>query len=176
MNHDPLISHHHKLVAKIGLSIGVLSCAALLVTLKFITNEGGESYSAIILSKTLTREQLGPAMLVAGLVLATISGLITWILTLYSTFRVAGPLYRFTRNLKLATENVSPVELITIRKDDTMHDQAKAIKQAICGLRDHYATMKDATHEASSALAAGDAAQYADAVAHLRSLDEKIHI
>ncbi|MHB1620218.1 MAG: hypothetical protein ACYCTY_09605 [Sulfuricella sp.] len=176
MNHDPLISHHHKLVAKIGLSVGVLSCAVLLITLKFITNDVGESYSADILSKTLTREQLGPAMLVAGLVLATISGLMTWIITLYSTFRVAGPLYRFTRNLKLATENASPVELVAIRKDDTMHEQAKAIKQAIFGLSDHYAAMKDATREASSALAAGDAAQYADAVAHLRRLDEKIHI
>lgn len=181
MSHELLDSHHlslqhRKLVAKTCLSVSVASFIILLIMLMFITNDAGESYGAIVYSHSLTSQQLRPAMLVAGLVLVTITGLVTWFIALYSSFRIAGPLYRFTQNFKLATANASSREILPIREGDSIQDQAKAVKQAITGLHDHYAAIKNAAQEASSALAAGDAARYTDAVARLRSLDEKAHI
>ena len=180
MNHEVLDSHHlnsqhRKRVAKIALLVSIASCATLLITLMFISNDAGESYGAIIYSNSLTRQQLGPAMMIAALVLVTITGLVTWFIALYSSFRIAGPLYRFTQNFKLATSNSSSVEILPIREGDAFQEQAKAVKQAITGLHEHYAAVKNATREVSSALAAGDAALYTDAVARLRSLDEKAH-
>lgn len=181
MNHELLDSHqlnsqHLKLVAKIALLVSAASCVVLLIMLMFITNDAGESYGAIVYSHSLTNQRLEPAMLVAALVLVTFTGIITWVIALYKSFRVAGPLYRFTQNFKLATANASSVEILPIRESDDIQNQAKAVKQAIIGLRDHYAAIKDATREASSALAAGDAARYTNAVALLGTLDEKTHI
>lgn len=171
-----LKSQHRKLVARIGLLVSVASCAILLATLMLITDDAGERYSAIIYSHSLTRYQLGPAMLFAALVLVAIAGFATWFVALYSSFRIAGPLYRFTQNFKVATANISSAKILPIRKGDAVQDQATAVMQAIAGLRDHYAAMKDAAQEASSALAAGDDARYTDAMTRLRSLDEKARI
>lgn len=181
MNHELLDSyhinlHHRKLVAKIALSVSAISCIILLITLTLITNDAGESYGAIISSHALTRQQLKPAMLVAALILITFTGLITWLITLYSSFRLAGPLYRFTQHFKLATINPSAMEMIPIRKGDALQEQAKTVKQAFDNLHDHYSAMKEITHEASSALTAGDSARYSKAVARLKHLDEKAHI
>lgn len=167
---------HLKLAAKIALSVSAASFVVLLITLVFITDEAGESYGAIVYSHTLTHQQLKPAMMVAALALMTFTGFVTWIIALYKSFRVAGPLYRFTQNFRLATENTSSMEILPIREGDDIQNQAKAVKQAITGLHDHYTAMKDATQEISSALAAGDAARYANAVARLRSKDEKARI
>ena len=181
MNHELLDEHrlnsqHHRLVAKISLSVSAASCIILLITLTFITNDAGESYGAIVYSHTLTYQQLKPAMLIAALALITISGFVTWFIALYSSFRIAGPLYRFTQNFKLAIANASSMEILPIRKGDALQDQSIAVKQAITGLRDHYADVKDVAYDASFALDECDAARYADAVARIRSLDEKARI
>lgn len=175
MVHQPMIFFHFKLVAKISLAVGTLAVLALLAVLTLITGDTGESYGAIIRSHSLTRQHLGAAMLVAGLLLVAITGFITWLIVLYSSFRVAGPLYRFLQNLKLASASDS-TELIELRKGDALSKQSACIKQAVSTLRQHYAEMKIAADEASSALAAGNAARYADAIARLKELDGKVRV
>ena len=171
-----LYSQHGRFVAKIALSVSAVSFIILLIALAFITNDAGESYGDIIYSHALTRQQLKPAMLIAALVLVIITGFVTWLIALYTSFRFAGPLYRFTQHFKLATVNPSAMEIIPLRESDALQNHAKAVKEALSGLHDHYAAMKDAAHDASSALTAGDAARYNKAVAHLRQLDEKARI
>jgi hypothetical protein len=175
MPHEPMIFLHLKLVAKISLAVGALAALALLTVLTLITGDSGEFYGDIIRSHSLTRQHLGAAMLVAGLVLVAITGFITWLIVWYSTFRVAGPLYRFSQNLKLASVSDS-VELIDLRKGDALAPQAEGIKQAVTTLRAHYAEVKIASGQAAAALAAGDAAHYAEAIARLKGLDEKIRV
>jgi hypothetical protein len=173
--HKPLTLFHFKLVAKVSLAVGSLAVLALLAVLTLITGDSGQSYGAIIESHSLTRQHLGAAMLIAGLLLVAITGFITWLIALYSTFRVNGPLYRFAQNLKLAGAS-DTVALIELRKGDALAKQADGIKQAVSTLRQHYAGMKIASDQASSALVAGNAAQYADAIARLKELDEKARV
>lgn len=164
--------YHLKLVAKVGLMTGALASLILLITLTLITDKAGDSYGYIIQSHALTRQYLGPAMVIAGLVLVSFSGLLTWIISLYSSFRVAGPLYRFSRNFKQAMISDS-AELTGIRKGDCLQEQVQAIKQAVLALRDQRRAIRDATEEAVDALEAGDAARYMTAAARLKGLDEK---
>ena len=64
----------------------------------------GVSYLQNVQSLAMTHRQLPMVMLAGGLTLAAGTGLTTWLITLYSSFRVAGPLYRFSRNLELGIE------------------------------------------------------------------------
>ena len=166
---------HLKMVAKIGLITGVIACIVLLAILLLITDSAGDSYGHIIQSHALTRQHLGLAMLVGGMVLVSFSGLLTWVIALYSSFRVAGPLYRFSQNFMQVTLNDS-AELIGIRKEDYLQEQADAIKKAVLVLHEQHRTMKNAAQEASTALEAGDAERYTVAVMRLRGLDEKYRI
>ncbi len=173
MTNEPMVFFHLKLVAKISLAVGALAVLVLLAVLTLITGDSGESYGAIIRSHNLTRQGLGAAMLVAGLLLVAITGLITWFIVLYSSFRVAGPLYRFSQNLKLARTSDTSA-LLELRQGDALPQQAADIKQAVSTLRQHHAAVKIAAADAGSALVAGDAAQYAAAIARLNVLDEKV--
>lgn len=175
MAHEPMIYFHLKLVAKISLAVGAAAVLVLLAALTLITGDTGESYGAIIRSQSLTRQQLGPAMLVGGLLLVAVAGFITWLIALYTSFRVAGPLYRLAENLKLARASNS-IELIGLRKGDALFKQADGINHAVSNLRQHYGDLKIAADAASSALVAGDAARYADATARLKELDEKVRV
>lgn len=172
---EPIIFLHLKLVAKISLAVGALAILVLIVVLTLITGDSGESYGAIIRSHSLTRQHLGSAMLVAGLLLVAITGFITWLIVLYSKFRVDGPLYRFSQNLKLAIAS-DTIELIELRKGDAMSKHAAAIKQAVSTMRQHHAEIRIAAAAAASALTEGNAAQYADAIARLRVLDAKVNV
>lgn len=175
MRHEPLIFLHLKLVAKIGVAVATLAALALVTVVLLITNGAGDSYDAIIRSNSLTRQHLGMAMLVAGLALVVVAGLITWLIVLYTSFRVAGPLYRFSQNLKLANTR-DAVELTALRKGDALTAQAAGIQQAVATLRQHQADLEAAAKDAASALSAGRAGQYADALARLKMLDDKVRL
>lgn len=173
MRSEPLIFFHLKLVGKISLGVGTVAVLSLLFSLALVSGDNGDSYAEIIRSNSVTRGHLATVMLLIGLMLVAIAGVITWLIALYSSFRVAGPLYRFSKNLKLASSsNYAP--LIELRKGDSLMEQAEHIKDAVATLRDHYAEVEAAAADASSALASGDAAAYAVAVARLKALDENV--
>jgi uncharacterized Zn finger protein len=96
-------------------------------------------------------------------------------IVLYSSFRIVGPLYRFTQNLKLASTSDSAT-LINLRKGDTLHAQEENIKLAVASLREHYAAVETVSRQASAALEQRDAAAYADAIRRLKALDEKVRV
>jgi hypothetical protein len=171
----PLVLFHLKLVAKISLAVGALSVLVLLVVLTVITGPTGQSYGAIIRAHSLTRQHLGAAMLVAGLLLVALTGLITWLIVFYSSFRVAGPLYRFTQNLKLVRGGDVDAPRAT-RRGDVFARQAQHIDQAIAGVRAQHASLHAGIAALAAALAAGDAVQYADALARLNDIDAKVQL
>ena len=175
MRHEPLIFFHLKLVAKVGVAVAALAALVLGVVVWLITNGAGDSYQAVIRSNSLTRQHLGMAMLLAGLLLVAITGLITWLIVLYTSFRVAGPLYRFSQNLKFA-DSMEAGELTKLRKGDALLAQAAGIQQAVAMLRQHRADLKAAALDAANALATGRAEQYADALARLKLLDDKVRL
>lgn len=175
MTPEPLIFFHLKLVAKISLVIGAIALVALVIALTMVTDQSGDSYSAIVQVQHLKSENLGTVMLIAGLVLVSITGLVTWLIALYSSFRIAGPLYRFSQNLRLAAVNESAT-MIELREGDSLRTEAEMIKQTLLTLRAHHNAVSSAASQASDALAAGDESGYAQSVARLRMLDEKVRI
>lgn len=175
MKSQPLIFFHLKLVAKISLAIGAIALAALLIALTLITDQRGDSYSAIVQFQNLKSENLGKVMLLAGLVLISLTGLVTWLIALYSSFRIAGPLYRFSKNLELAAEDESAA-LIDLRTGDSLRQEAEMLKRTVQEVRAYQGALSAATGQAADALAAGDADGYAQALARLRMLDEKIRL
>lgn len=166
---------HVRLVAKISLGVGAVAVLSLLISVLLVSGDAGDSYSEIIRSNSITRANLGKVMLMIGLVLVAIAGVITWLIGLYSSFRIAGPLYRFSQNLKLASASDS-ARLIDLRNDDSLVEQAENIKQAVAILREHHAALEQVSHEAAIALEKHDAAAYAAAVARLKLLDEKVRV
>lgn len=171
----PPIFFHLKLVARISLALGVIAALVLLAMLNLITGESGESYGAIIRSHSLTRRHLGAAMLAAGLLLLAFTALVTCLIVLYSSFRVAGPLYRFGQNLQLASAS-DHTALVELRRADPLSAHADGVKQAVAAVRAHYAGMNGACARAAQALAAGDACAYAEAVARLKQADAHVRL
>lgn len=173
MKHEPLIFFHLKLVAKISLALGAIAMIALVIALTMVTDQSGETYSAIVQVQHLKSENLGKVMLVAGLLLLAITGLVTWLIALYSSFRIAGPLYRFSQNLRLAAADES-APLIDLREGDSLRTESEMIKQTVAAVRAHHAEVAAAARQACDAIASGDEAGYARSVAQLRTLDEKV--
>lgn len=175
MKHEPLIFFHLKLVAKICLAIGTIATIALLIALTMVTDQSGDTYSAVVQVQYLKSENLGKVMLLAGLVLVAMTSFTTWLITLYSSFRIAGPLYRLSKNFQSATmdESATPIDL---REGDALRQEAEIVKQALLTLRAYHAAVTTASQQAADAMAAGDEAGYAQAVASLRMLDEKVRI
>lgn len=172
MRNQPLIFLHLRLVAKISLGVGAVAVLSLLLSLLLISGDAGDSYAEIIRTNSITRAHLDKVMLMTGLVLIALAGVITWGITLYSSFRIAGPLYRFSQNLKLASAS-DFARLIDLRNDDSLVEQAKSIKQAVDALREHHVALEQASQAALNALQKNDAAAYAEALARLKLLDEK---
>jgi hypothetical protein len=173
MRSEPLIFVHLKLVAKISLAVGSVAVLSLLGALTILGPSGADSYAAMVRSNALTAEHLGTIMLLTGLVLVAITGVVTWLIALYSSFRIAGPLYRLSQNLKLASAGNS-APLIKLRRGDTMNHQARRIEDSVEKLRMHYAAVEQLAQDAHAALDRGDADAYADAAAHLKALDDKV--
>lgn len=175
LSHSPPIFFHLKLVAKVSLAVGALAALVLLAVLTLITGATGETYGDIIRLHSLTRQQLGPAMLVAGLLLVAVTGAVTCLIVYYTSFRVAGPLYRFSQNLKLARTDGQAVPL-ALRRGDALGQQALAIEQALGAVRAHGAALALAGAAAAAALAADDAPAYAAALARLKGLGEEVRL
>lgn len=166
---------HLKFVAKIALAAGAIAVICLVVSLSFLATPQGDSYQNIVRTNSITREEMGPLMLLAGLVLVTMVGVLTWLIALYSSFRIAGPLYRFSQNFKTAVAS-NLKGLIDLRAGDSLRRQEAAIKQAVAASSEHYAAIANAVQSAERAIQNGDAAGYATACQQLRTLDGKVRI
>lgn len=175
MSQVPLIFFHLRLIAKISLAVAALAALALCALLALIGADAGDSYGAVIRSRSLTREYLDVAILVAGLMLIAATAIVTWLIVLYSSHRIAGPLYRFSQNLKLAIASDS-MQLIDLRQGDSLVQQAAGVKLAVSTLREHYLAVKTASDQAFAALGAGNAEHYVEAIARLNALDDKVRI
>lgn len=171
----PLIFLHLKLVAKVGLCLSVLSVLTICAVLLVLGGASGESYEALVRSNSQMRQHLNEAMLLGGLALVAVTGLVTWLIVLYSSFRIAGPLFRLSQNLKLANESDS-LKLIDLRQGDALNKQADDIKQAVSALRQHRVEITQRVDEALLALEAGHGTHYAEAIARLKVLDEKVRL
>lgn len=127
-----------RVTAKIAISISLLSALVLVFILQFLLIDQSEkNYLETIVSLSQSQQQLTIAMAVGGALVITAAGLLTWLFTLYFSHRIAGPVYRFTRNLELEIEK-GPVPTVAIRKEDSLQAVSRKLSDAVNRLSQYY--------------------------------------
>lgn len=153
-------------VAKIALIIAAVSCLGAVLVLHFITGSSGENYAEVARYFSLSRKSIGPTLLVAGLILISFASIITWLIALYTSFYIAGPLFRFSRNFETLIKH-GPTSLIPTRKTDNLKQEEQQIKLSVARLQRHYSEIRTMAEQALAQLDS----QPASAVARLKELD-----
>lgn len=168
---------HFKLVGKIALAVAAAAALGMPVLLRFVTDAGGLSYGAIIGSRIRVEEQLAPTLWFFGLLLVALSAVATWLFALYGSFRVAGPLHRFGRNLDAALAD-APGQPAPIRRRDVLQAESGRLLAAVTRLGGHYGQLHEAVEALGAALAAEprDAARIDAAMAQLRQADDDVRL
>lgn len=168
-----LLIFNFKLVGKIALVGAALSFGVLLAVLLFVSDAAGESYWHVVRSHSVTRQSLGPSLVLAGCLLVAAVAIVTWLFSLYASFRIAGPLYRFARNMEQLI-GTGPARLVPIRQDDQLQGEARQFHEAAERLEGHYREVSAAADRALAAVDAAEAGELAQAVATLQELDGRV--
>lgn len=158
-------------VAKIALIIAAVSCLGAVLVLHFITGSSGENYAEVARYFSLSRKSIGPTLLVAGLILASFASIITWLIALYTSFYIAGPLFRFSRNFESLIEQ-GPISPVPTRKTDRLKQEEQQIKRSVIKLQQHYGEMRAAAEEALAHLDS----QPASSIAKLKEIDREARL
>lgn len=166
-----------RLVAKIALSVAAASFAGLLLVLFIVTDDRGVSYGALIGAIDLTREQLKPALLIFGLLMVVFAGITAWVFSLYTSFRVAGPLYRISRSLETSIDR-GPVTPVPIRETDQLQHEWRQFEASVAALRDQHATLWRALEDCEAALRAHAESPIspARAIAALKQAEQRVQL
>ena len=117
-------------------------------------------------------------MLVFGLAMASFVGILTWLFSLYASFRIAGPLFRISRNLEqqIKHESIMPVP---IRATDSLQREWTAFDASIAALRAQDEELRQALSEVEAALtndAQADPAALVLAIARLKRVEQHVHL
>ncbi|MBF0283238.1 MAG: hypothetical protein HQL51_02135 [Magnetococcales bacterium] len=147
----PPMVHRLRRVGRIALLVGMVALIALVGMLLLVASGRGEDYAAVIGNVSLSRRQLGPAMVLTGLIIVALGGVITWSIALYSTLRVAGPLFRFTKDLDRMIAD-GPLPPAKNREDDDLHKARHELAQAAGALQEHYDQISELTDLAAAQL------------------------
>jgi hypothetical protein len=166
--------YYLKIIGIVAFVVGILSFATLLLLLAFISENSGSAYWDIVKSGSITRQSLGPGMLLAGLFLVSAAAAITWLISLYASFRIAGPLFRFSRNMEMLIES-GAVTPLSIRKEDQLQAEAQQFAQSVESLQGHYQEIGAATDYALAQIDTGGQ-DLTQSLAKLREMDRRAHL
>ncbi|MDH4235292.1 MAG: hypothetical protein OEV15_09205 [Gallionella sp.] len=157
-----------RLVSRITLIVSAMFCVCILLVLAFISRNSGTTYDAAINSLSMSLRNLGPALLITSLLLMFFSIVVTRMISHRTSLRIAGPLYRFARNIEAFIEHglVAPVPT---RQDDQLKPEKLQIERSIAKLQAHYDALRTATETALTQI---DSQQNpAAAIARLKDID-----
>ena len=167
------VSMHLQLVGKVALITSVVAALVLVFVIFFVSGEGGESYFEALQSHSITQNNLGTGMLVASLFLVGFVALVTWVVALYASFRIAGPLFRFCRDLELSPISDRP---IGIRKGDYLQDVSQELLDTVAMLRSHYKELEAVAGQTADAYQDANQEKIADLLSQLKELEERVHV
>ena len=144
---------------------------ALGMAARRLQREVTESFITMIQTLSASRAQLPGLMAVGGLLLVLGTALTTWLIALYSSFRVAGPLYRFCIDLEHGIRE-GQVPRIRVRASDAAQDDARYLEETVSGLYRHQDEIAGTAEEALRHLCDGSADAAAAAGQRLRRLTD----
>lgn len=168
-----------RMVAKISLSVAVASFLGLLLVLILVSDDKARGYRQSISAFVLTREHLDSAMLVFGLALISFAGSIAWLFSIYASFRIAGPLYRISRNLELLIDDglAAPQP---IRHTDSLQQEWREFEASSQDLRAQHDKLRQALGEVEKALAPNSETEgstdLATGIARLKKVEQLVHL
>lgn len=179
-HHNPIqrdkcrLFHYLKTIGIVALAAGGLSFATLILVLLFIGDNAGSSYWDVVRTGNITRQSLGSAMLLAGLFLVSATAAITWLVSLYASFRIAGPLFRFSRNLEklISSGAATPTP---IRKEDLLQEETRRFARSVEQLQGHYREIGAAADHALAQIDSGGHG-LVQSLAKLRELDRRVRL
>lgn len=162
----------------LSLVLAGIALIGFVLVVGYLGQTAGADYRTVIASYTLTQQNLGTALLLVGLVMTAVVGVLTWLITLYSTFRVAGPLFRFARNLEQLIA-AGPGGLIPIREEDALQEDWGLLRDNAEALAEHYRAMREAVQRARRVLDDSGperAARLQAALAEIQRLDSSARL
>jgi hypothetical protein len=128
------VTQDYKLIAKVGLSVGLSGLIGVLFVLWLIGDREANVYGEIIGAVGSLKRSLTPAIWLFGLIMVSAAGLMTWLFALYSSFRTAGPLFRIARDIEDQIQHVG-AEPIPIRTNDKLQAEWIQFERGVAGLR-----------------------------------------
>lgn len=166
---------HLQLVGKAALTTGILAAILLIFLVLFVSEDNGHSYRDIIQAYSITRAHLPAVMTLAALLLIILVGMSVGLIALYASFRIAGPLFRFGRNLQAAG---IIAQQHGIRRDDALHGIAGELRESVNALEHHYQQVY-AQVEMTLALAEQaniDPARLIEAITQLKAMESSVRL
>lgn len=163
-----------RLIGKISLWFSLLAVIGLLIVFFSVTSPG-ESYQQNIRSLSLSQKNLPWVMLVTGLILTLFTGVITWLITLYSSFRITGPLFRFSRNIEAWVKHEKR-STVPLRREDSLQQEARLMEETVnqyYGYLDGYSPLLNQVLQAADA---GDIQQLNRSLTLLKEMADKASI
>lgn len=124
-----------RLIGKLSLWFSLVALIGLLFSLEFADYQAS-SYAQTIEQLLQSKARLPWLILIGGLLLGIGTGLTTWLITLYSTFRVAGPLHRFALDLDRGLSS-GKMPRFHLRRDDELQDECRLLEQTTQQLQDY---------------------------------------
>gem|GEM_PF-2707409 len=166
------LQQQFRLMARLGLVISVLAFVALLAILYWLLkDQHSQNYLEVIVTLTRSQDQLPVAMLIGGAVIMLVAGLMLFFLMLYSSARVAGPLYRFARNVEMQIDQ-GPAQIIQLRQGDYLQGLSQRLTEAVNVLKVHYSTQSELVDALRQAHQNGDRPEVERL---LRSLEARVN-
>jgi len=166
---EPAALFHVKLVGKIALLVALLAVGGLVAVVYGVSDDRNASYASLVASRSMTQQKLAPVMWIFGLLCVLLGALTTWAIALYSSHRIAGPLFRFAQNIKAILKQ--PFSLpVAIRQTDVLQREWLEFDAAQARLRSHYGDLRDALTQCQASAAAHDATALAQAVGRLQEV------
>ena len=171
---------YFSIVLKISILISLAAIIGMFVVLITLMQEKGSSYLDMIGRFYLTYDRLPLAMFIAGTALALITAFTVWLVSLYASFRIAGPVFRFTRNLEAVVAN-DGVGLTPIRKSDFLQTESSSLCNGIENMRKHYRALEKELLEMEAILQQGEnypakLDRLRPVMIHLKMLDDQVSL
>ncbi|MBF0146607.1 MAG: hypothetical protein HQL84_16615 [Magnetococcales bacterium] len=142
------------LVAKLGLWAGISSGLLFTAILFYLDHDPGGNYASMFNSLMMTRKQLEPALMTSGTILLAMTGLVTWMIALYSTYRIAGPLHQFTQTLIRQIKN-GPCSVGQLTGTGELKNEHLRLAGAANRLQFHYDSLSERVDSALVLLNSG---------------------
>jgi len=161
---------HLKWVGKIALLVALVAAVGLVAAVLGVSDDQTTSYTSLVVSRGMTQQKLMPVMWIFGLLCVFVAALTTWLIALYSSHRIAGPLFRFAQNIDAILRQPFNVPM-AIRKTDVLQREWHEFDLAQARLRSHYGDLRDALTQCQLHAGAKDAAALTQAVVRLQEAE-----